>query len=77
MARKHLNPQGMESRQCIQDPGFFDDPHAVWAAMMFLSIDGRAAFAVESVQRYAGLTQKKKKVSCLSRHCHPDPLYLN
>ena len=76
MAKESFNPMEMKPRSCMQDPGFLDDPHARWAVVMFVATAGRATFAVESVQRYAGLAQKKKKASFVTGAYHPDPEYL-
>jgi hypothetical protein len=77
MAKTRLNPPQLQTRKCIQDPGFLEDPHALWAVMLFISFPGRANSAVESVQRYAGLTQKRKKAGCWSWQAHPEQTYLN
>jgi hypothetical protein len=76
MTDKPSFPSDRTSRYCIQDPGFLDDPHAVWAAVMFIALADRTAGAVESVQRYAGMIQTKKTVSSSLRPGHPVPLYL-
>jgi hypothetical protein len=62
----------IDNRPCIQDPGFLNTPHALWAMELFLAIAGGAASAVESVERYGGLTTKKKKASCLPGRNRPD-----
>ncbi|MBN1440412.1 MAG: hypothetical protein JW929_13470 [Anaerolineales bacterium] len=70
--------EDMEIRKCIQDPGFLDDPHARWAALRFVELAGhRADVAVESVEPYAGLIQKKKKAGCPVTRGQPVPFYLN
>jgi hypothetical protein len=77
MAKRFFHATEMEPRSCIQNPGFLDDPQARWAVMLFVATAGRATFAVESAQRYAGIIQKKKKASGLSRDFPSDPRYLN
>jgi hypothetical protein len=77
MMNKKFSLPEMESRRFIQDPGFLDDPHALWAAMKFLSIAGGAIAAVESVKTYAGLIRKKRKTCGPSVPISADALYLH
>jgi hypothetical protein len=78
MAEHTLHPIETDFRIALQDPEVLDAPHVRRAAIRSIGLAGRrAAFAVESVQRYAGLTQIQKRLSCLSRNGQPDPSHLN
>jgi hypothetical protein len=61
----------IEPRPCIQDPGFLEDPQALWALAMFLAFADRAAVAVESAQRYALIAMNKEKIRRLSEFSYP------
>jgi hypothetical protein len=59
MLKKTLMPLNKNILWSLQDSDFIHNPRALGSADMFSVLSLQAMIAVESVQRYGGLTQKK------------------
>jgi hypothetical protein len=76
MLKKTMVPLNKNVLRSLQDSDFIHNPRALGSADMFSVLSLQAMIAVESVQRYGGLTQKKNDSYGKPRRGHHELAYL-
>ena len=75
MTKKSGNPLEWEILRTFVDPGSINAPRTPGAENILSILAIQAMIAVESAQRYGGITQRRYEVNGKPGRRHPDPVY--